>query len=169
MQGSLSTPRPKDRKIRHPERMTPHSEAKETWDLRKTDTGWAFVKTSPPLVPATQPPPDDMPPITLMVLDALADDIETVDTMRLYGDGGPNGLALVGENHIFDALRELLADGLIHASEMKRRDFRGVAVPEPRTDDEHLRHYWFGMTEAGKAEWERGQDVLDKYWDEHPI
>ena len=67
--------------------------------------GWAQVRTSPPLVAATQPPPDGMPPIPLMVLDSLVDGIETMDTMRNCGDVEPYGLALVGESHIFDARR----------------------------------------------------------------
>src|SRR5205823_819839 len=86
-----------------------------TWDLRKTETGWALIRTSPPLVPADQPPPEGMPPIRLEVLDSLADDIETIDTMRSVGNVEPYGLALVGERYILEALRSLLTDGLIEA------------------------------------------------------
>ena len=44
-----------------------------------------------------------------------------------------------------------------------------VPVSGPKTDDDHLRAYWFDMTEAGKAEWEAGHEVLDDYRDENPI
>lgn len=144
---------------------------KETWDLRKTDTGWAYVRTSSPVVPATQAPADDMPPIALMVLDSLADGDETIDTMRNCGEVEPYGLALVGEKFIFDALRSLLAGGLVEAIEIVEAD-DGLAprhVDEPGIDDDHLRTYWYGMTAAGKAEWERGVPVLDAYCDAHPI
>lgn len=95
---------------------------KETWDLRKTDTGWAYVRTSSPVLPATQAPADDMPPIALMVLDSLADGDETIDTMRNCGEVEPYGLALVGEKFIFDALRSLLAGGLVEAIEIVEAD-----------------------------------------------
>jgi hypothetical protein len=90
------------------------------------------------VVAANEPPPDDMPPIPLMVLDSLADDIETIDTMRNCGDAEPNGLALVGETFILDALRCLVADRLIEPFETvggleSGLTPRRVAEPQPTT------------------------------------
>jgi hypothetical protein len=110
-----------------------------------------------------------MPPIPLTVLDSLADDIETIDTMRNYGDREPDDLALVGETHILDALRDLLRDRRIEAFDTVGGQLVPTPVAEPRTDGDHLRAYWFGMTRDGKAEWEKGAAVLDAYWDKHPI
>jgi hypothetical protein len=72
-------------------------------------TGGAAV----PEVPADQPPPADMPPVPVMVLDSLADDAETVCTMRNCGEMAPYGVALVGESHLLDAIRSLLEDDLV--------------------------------------------------------
>ncbi len=108
-------------------------------------------------VPATQEPPEDMPSLTLMVLDSLADDSETLTTMRDHGEVAPHGLALVGEEHIIAAIRLLLGDGLIEPLEAL-----GV-------DDAGLEQAWFRMTPAGWAEFRDAADVLERYWDAHPI
>ena len=57
----------------------------------------------------------EMPPVPLMVLDGLADDFESVETLRNHGEVDPYGLALVDEQEVVDALQTLLADGLIEA------------------------------------------------------
>jgi hypothetical protein len=62
-------------------------------------------------VPPEQPPPADMPPLPLMVLASLADDVETIYTMRSCGDMAPYGVALVGESHLLETLRSLLETG----------------------------------------------------------
>src|ERR1700735_5035670 len=68
----------------------------------------------PRVVPVDQPAPTDMP-LRLEVLGALADDAETVYTMRNCGNVKPYGLALVGENVLLSMLRDLVDDGLIEA------------------------------------------------------
>jgi hypothetical protein len=50
-----------------------------------------------------------------MVLDGLADDIESVESLRGHGEVAPYGLALVDEQDVVDAVRSLLNDGLIEA------------------------------------------------------
>jgi hypothetical protein len=54
-----------------------------------------------------------MPPVPLMILDSLADDveIETIHTMRSCGDMAAYGVALVGESHLLEAIRSLLGQG----------------------------------------------------------
>jgi hypothetical protein len=127
----------------------------------------------PPSVPAAQPPPPDMPPLRLMVLDALADDAENIYSMRNCGDMAAYGVALVGETRLLDALRSLLADGLImveheHVVVGDRVGTRPL-VGEPVTSDDDLRRYWFSMSPRGREAWEAAADVLDAYWDGHPL
>jgi hypothetical protein len=114
-----------------------------------------------------------MPPLPLIVLDALADDVETIYTMRNCGDMVPNGLAVVGEVHILNALRSLLADRLVGVwQEYLVVGDRVVARPpvgEPGTTDDDLRRYWFEMTPAGRTTWEAAEKELDAYWDAHPL
>ena len=110
----------------------------------------------------------DMPPLRLMVLDALADDWENIESMRDHGEVAPYGLALVDEELIVDAVRALLTDGLIEATEIAEDPVELVPVLAPRTDDASLRSYWFRPTEAGKTVWREGHDALDAYWTAHP-
>jgi hypothetical protein len=126
----------------------------------------------PPPVPDDQPPPEGMP-LELVVLDSLADDVETIYTMRNCGAIEPHGLALVGEAHIREALRRLLAEGLIEVATeyaIVDRQIRNHPIEgEPLTGDDDLRHYWFGLTPAGRAALEAGGDELDLFYDAHPI
>ncbi len=127
----------------------------------------------PPLVAAGQPAPADMPPLPLMVLDALADDSENIYSMRNCGDMAADGLALVGDAHVLDALRSLLADGLIevdyeHVVVAGRVGTRPL-VGEPRTTDDDLRRYWFHMTPTGRTTWDAAADVLEAYGDAHSL
>jgi hypothetical protein len=126
-----------------------------------------------PAVPDTQPPAADMPPLPLMVLDALADDIESIHTMRLRGEMAPSGIDLVGEAHLCDALRSLLADGLVEVEYeyvgVGDRIARRWPVPEPATADSDLQRYWFRMTAAGRKAWEAGEAELVAYWDANPL
>lgn len=126
-----------------------------------------------PAVSATQPPPGDMPALTLMVLDALGDGSETIYSMRNCGDMAPFGVALVGESHLLDALRSALGEGLIEVEvEHVVVDGRLLARPPvraPGTADEDLRRYWFCMTPAGWARREAASEVLNRYRDSHPL
>ena len=119
-------------------------------------------------VPPAQPPPAGMPPLPLMILDGLVDDSETIYSLRNCGDL-PQGVALVGEAHILDALRSLLADGLIEVEHENVVVGRWVGwrrlIGEPGTDDSDLRRYWFRITAAGLRTWEAAGDVLEAYWD----
>jgi len=109
-----------------------------------------------------------MPPLRLMVLDGLADDLESVESLRDHGEVPPHGLALVREGEVIAALRELLAEGLVEATEPAGP--RGELVPcrEPETDDERMRRYWFRWTPTGERVWRDGHASLDAYWDAHP-
>jgi hypothetical protein len=108
-----------------------------------------------------------------MVLDALADDVETIYTMRNCGDMVANGLAIVGEVHILNALRSLLTGRLVGVwQEHLVVGDRVVTRPpagEPGTTDDDLRRYWFEMTPAGRKTWEAADKELDAYWDAHPL
>lgn len=108
-----------------------------------------------------------------MVLDALADDVETIYTMRNCGDMAPDGLAIVGETRILDALRTLLADGQVDVWQehvvVSDQVFSRSLVGEPRTTDDDLRRYWFRMTVAGRRTWEAAEEQLEAYWDAHPL
>ena len=128
-----------------------------------------MVPTWTPAVRAAQPPPPDMPPLELIVLDSLADGDETIYTLRDCGETAPDGLALVGEEHILAALRELLAEGLIAVTgELREQSSGGLKaerVLEPSTDDASLRRYWFGLTADGNAVRDPAAEVLDAYYD----
>ena len=103
-----------------------------------------------------------------MVLDGLADDLESVGTLRDHGEVTPYGLALVDEQDVVDALRELLVGGFVEALELTEPKLGLVPAAAPQTDDANLRRYWFRSTEAGKRAWRDGYPVLDAYWDAHP-
>jgi hypothetical protein len=127
----------------------------------------------PPLVPEGQPPPARMPPLTLMVLEALAEDAETIYTMRHCGDMAPFGLALVGEAHIRDALRSLLVDGLVEIEceyvIVDGRVYARAMVGQPEVSDRALQRYWFRLTPAGMQGLEAATDELNAYWEAHPL
>jgi hypothetical protein len=84
-------------------------------------------------------PPPDMPPLTVMLLDAFTMDPcgETLTTARDCGNQPPDGLALVGEDHLVEAARELVVRGLVRVAET-RRDASGqwqtVEARRPSTD-----------------------------------
>jgi hypothetical protein len=100
-----------------------------------------------------------MPSLPLMVLDALADDVESVETLRDHGEVAPYGLALVEERDVVHAVRDLLAAGLVVAWEPSE-DAAGLAPnPAPGTDDASLRRYWFGWTPEGERVWREGHDA----------
>ena len=109
-----------------------------------------------------------MPPLTLLVLDALADDWESVESMRNHGEVAPDGLALVDEQLIVEAVRSLIDDGLVAVAQTAKHRPELIPVRAPRTDDASLRRYWFRPTEAGDAVWRDGHDVLHAYWDANP-
>jgi hypothetical protein len=113
-------------------------------------------------------PSVEMPPLTLMVLDAVADDWESIESMRNHGEVAPYGLALVDHGLIVDAVRSLLSDRLIEAADVAEDPVRLVPVLTPQTDEPSLRRYWFRPTDAGKQVWRDGHDVLDAYWNAHP-
>jgi hypothetical protein len=111
----------------------------------------------------------EMPPLSLLVLDGLADDLESVETLRNHGDVAPHGLALVDEQDVVESVRRLLEDGLIAAYDSDESAGGLVPVAQPSTDDPSLRRYWFKWTPAGERVWRKGADVLDAYWEAHPI
>jgi hypothetical protein len=108
----------------------------------------------------------EMPPLPLMVLDGLADDIESVESLRDHGEVAAYGLALLDEQDAVDALRELLIERLVEAWEVAEREL--VPVSKPATDDASLRRYWFKWTPAGERAWREGHAILDAYWEAHP-
>lgn len=110
----------------------------------------------------------EMPQLTLMVLDGLADDIESVGSLREHGEVAPYGLALVDEQDVVDALRALLDEGLAQAWELTEPAFELAPASHPSTDDASLRRYWFRWTPAGERVWREGREVLHTYWDAHP-
>ena len=110
----------------------------------------------------------EMPPLRLLVLDGLADDIESVESLRDHGQVAPYGLALVDEQDVLDALRSLLSDGLVEAYELAEPQPELVPAENPSSDDASLRRYWFRWTPAGERQWREGRSVLDAYWSAHP-
>jgi hypothetical protein len=126
-----------------------------------------------PEVPVDRPPAADMPPVPLMILDSLADDVETIYTMRNCGDMAPYGVALIGESHLLEAIRSLLSEGQIevhleHAvidGRLRARQPRG----EVATTDDDLRRFWFRMTTAGEMTRQQASDLLDAYRGAHPL
>lgn len=111
----------------------------------------------------------EMPPLPLMVLDALADDMENLESLRNHGEVAPFGLALVDEQDVLSVLRTLLHDGLIQARKPSDPPVELLPCPQPSADDASLRSYWFKWTEKGERVWREAHDVLDAYWDAHPI
>jgi hypothetical protein len=109
----------------------------------------------------------EMPSLPLMVLDGLADDIESVGSLRDHGEVAPYGLALVDEQDVVEALRGLLNDGLVEAWELAEPHLALVPAQNPSSDDTSLRRYWFRWTPRGERLWREGQDALDAYWDAH--
>lgn len=109
----------------------------------------------------------NMPPLGLMVLDALVDGHETVATMRDHGEVAPYGLALVDEADVIAALGVLLDEGLVEASEAFPEGL--VLVAAPCRDPGSLGRYWFAPTQPGWQVWRDGNDLLDSYWAAHPI
>ena len=109
----------------------------------------------------------EMPPLTLMVLDGLADDLESIETLRDHGEVAPFGLALVNEQDIVEAVRRLLEDGLVEAWEVAEPHLRLVPASNPLTDDASLHEYWFRWTPAGERVWREGRHQLDTYWGAH--
>jgi hypothetical protein len=110
----------------------------------------------------------EMPPLTLMVLDGLMTDIETVETLRDHGEAKPYGLSLVDENEIVDAIRELLHDGLVEAVNWRDGQY-AVIRGAGNHDATSLRRHWYRPTAAGRRAWTEGEELLDAYWDAHPI
>jgi hypothetical protein len=132
------------------------------------ETGGAYS----PGVSPTQPAPADMPPLPLMVLDSLADDSESIYSMRNCGQMDAYGVALVGESHLLDALRSLISDGLVEVEAehvvIDGRLFTRPLDQAPGTTDDDLRRYWFRMTPAGEASWRAAAEILESYVDRHP-
>jgi hypothetical protein len=126
----------------------------------------------PRVAPVDQPAPTDMP-LRLEMLGALANDAETVYTMRNCGNVQPYGLALVGENVLLSMLRELIDDGLIEAESEYLNVDDELIEREPdlplATSDNDLKRYWLVMTRAGWDEWEAGADQISAYHAAHPI
>ena len=85
-----------------------------------------------------------MPPLTLMVLDALADDRESIESMRDHGEVASYGLALVDKGLIVDAVRSLISDRLIEVADVAEDPVELVPVLPARTDDASLHRYSFG-------------------------
>jgi hypothetical protein len=110
----------------------------------------------------------DVPPVPLMILDALADDFESLESLRGHGEVAPYGLAMVDESEIADALRALLEDGLIAAWEPSGEPVALVPVQTPDSGDSSLRSYWFKWTAEGERAWREAGHVLDAYWTAHP-
>jgi hypothetical protein len=111
----------------------------------------------------------ETPALTLLVLDGVADDFESVESLRDHGEVAPYGLALVDELALIGAVRTLLSDGLIEAWEAAGDPVELVPVACPGSDDTSLCGYWFRWTAAGKDVWRDSHAILDAYYAEHPI
>jgi hypothetical protein len=109
----------------------------------------------------------ETPPLSLLVLDGLADDLESLGTLRDHGEVEPYGLALFDEPAVLGALRELLSEGLVEAWEVSGAPVRLVRCPAPSDDDPSLRRYWFKWTPEGERAWRQGQSALDAYYERH--
>ena len=137
------------------------------YELREVEGGWALVSLWPAVPPDT-PPPADMPPLEVVVLDALTDGDETIHTMRDCGVMPPSGPALVGEDHLLATLRALIEQGRVAVvGEIRATpdcDLAEEPVDEPQHDDASLRRYWFSLTEAGEAAWNDAAEQLDAYY-----
>jgi hypothetical protein len=85
----------------------------------------------------------------------------------------PYGLALVGENVLLSALRDLLSDGLIEVESEHVTIDQDIIEREPpgpvATSDDDPKRYWFVMTRAGWTEWEAGRDQILAYHAAHPV
>jgi hypothetical protein len=103
-----------------------------------------------------------------MVLDSIAADWESIETMRNHGEVPPYGLALFDLRRVIDAVRSLVTDGLVEVREIDEAGVTLVPVAKPATDDANLTRYWFRPSDAGWAVWRDGCDVLDAYWEAHP-
>ena len=86
----------------------------------------------------------ETPPLTLLVLDALADDIETAETMRDCGEMALSGVALAPEADLLAALRTLLDDGSVEALEPD------LTPASAQHDEASLRRYLFRLTDHGR-------------------
>jgi DNA-binding PadR family transcriptional regulator len=133
------------------------------------ETGGAYA----PAVPANQPPPADMPPLPLMVLDSLTDDVESIYSMRNCGEMEAYDVALVGESYLLDTLRSLLSEGLLEVEAehvvIDGRLLTRPPAPAPGTSDDDLRRYWFRITPAGHAKLRAAAEMLDSYAESHPL
>jgi hypothetical protein len=103
-----------------------------------------------------------------MVLDSLADDWETIETMRDHGEVAPSGLALLDLALVVDAVRSLVTAGLVEVREIDTAGLTLVPVVKAGIDEANLTRYWFRPSDAGWAVWRDGRDVLDAYRDAHP-
>ena len=134
------------------------------------DGGLRLRLVQPRDVPRDAPPPPDMPPLTVMLLDAFLMDGrggETLDTVRDCGEQAPQGLALVGEAHLVEAARALVRDGLVHVADTRRNaagDWETIEVDSPATDDGSLLRYWYRPTAEGLALLQANESALDLYY-----
>jgi hypothetical protein len=98
---------------------------------------------------------DDTPPTGLLVLDGLSGDFESVASL--------GELAHVGEDEVIEAIRSLLAHGLIEAWEHEGDPVVLVRAASPGDDDASLRSYWFTWTPDGEQAWQEGRELLDAH------
>ena len=111
----------------------------------------------------------ETPPLTLLVLHGLADDFESVESLRNNGEVAPYGLALTAEPEVLAAVRTLLEEKLIEAWEESGDPVELVPTPRPAKDDASIRAYWFRWTADGERVWREGHEILDAYYQKHPI
>ena len=109
----------------------------------------------------------EMPPLPLLVLDGLADDLESVGSLRDHGEVAPYGLALVDEHDVVDTLRSLLAVGLIQAWRLSEPPLKLVSCPMPLTMTQASGATGSGGRRRVSAVWREAHDVLDTYWHAH--
>ncbi len=109
------------------------------------------------------------PPLTLLILDGLADDFESVESLRDHGEVAPYGLALVDELEVIAAVRTLLEERLIEAWEAAGDPVELVPTLHPSLDNASLGAYWYRWTPDGERVWRESRATLDAYYDEHPL
>lgn len=110
----------------------------------------------------------DMPLVALLVLDGLADDFESVESLRDSGEVAPYGLALACDRDVVAGVRFLLQERLIEAWAPTGHPAELVAQSVPATDDASLHAYWFRWTAAGERVWRERHAALGAYYKENP-
>jgi hypothetical protein len=106
-------------------------------------------------------------PLRLMILDGLADDFESVESLRDHGEVAQSGLALIDERDAVDALRRLLEDELIEARAASGNPYG--SCPRRRLPPTTRACGATGSGDGPRRACAAGRSrLLDAHYDEHP-